>query len=65
MQIDGVPPEETKLSPCSFDFTKFHKCLTDESEKDIGKTSGMGCGNYIARLIEKCRDDSKTTGCTP
>ena len=70
-KIQSVSPkilggeESIKLSPCKYDFALFHKCLTDASSKDKGTTGvNTKCHAYNNSLLEKCKNDSKTAGCT-
>ncbi|MBI2441626.1 MAG: RHS repeat-associated core domain-containing protein [Lentisphaerae bacterium] len=60
-QIDDYPTEDVKLSPCEYDFTEFHKCLSDTAQAQDGQ-SGPQCYTFVSQLLRTCMDASK--GCT-
>jgi hypothetical protein len=51
-----------ELSPCDFNFKKFHKCLTRVAQEWKGRKYGL-CYSFVRFLIDTCKAESK--GCTP
>ena len=60
MSSDGTPTE-VMLSPCSYDFTKLHSCLSRVANDLAGKSGGL-CDAFVKSILQTCLSESK--GCT-
>jgi hypothetical protein len=63
-QMDGAGwPQDVKLSPCEYNFTKFHQCLSSRASSLNGSTAN-NCITFVDSMITYCMNDSATKGCT-